>query len=79
MLVPILTAYRAGSTDGRAGWRFTFTPSPEHVEAVKAGIPSRHREYDPEKHEWWVSDFAEPEALAVMPGLETFMRQGSLF
>ena len=64
MPVPILTAYRAGSTGGRPGWRFTFTPSPEHVEAVKAGIPSRHREYSPEEMAAWRATHLE-EARAM--------------
>ena len=74
-VVHIMSAWRAGSSDGRPGWRFTFTPTPEAVDAVKAGIASRYREYFPDTHVWWSDVSQERALLAVAPSFEAFRAQ----
>lgn len=79
MTAHLTAAWRAGSTDGRPGWRFTFGYDEDAIDALKAGIPPRYREWNESQEWWWVAIEQEQALLKLLPGLEGYMRQGALF
>ena len=75
----LTAAWRAGSTDGRPGWRFQFGYDEVAIEELKRTIPAARREWNPEGGWWWVEQSREQELLELFPAFEAYMRQGALF
>ena len=72
-------AYKAGSADGREGWRIRFTYDADKIEALKAHIPSNEREWNDEQKYWWVSEAYTERLLKLFPAFEAFKNQIRLF
>lgn len=70
-------AYRGGYM-GRPGWWLHLEYSQDGVEALKTIVSPYERTWDEDQKRWWVSDKAVDAALTVVPGLEAYLRQGSL-
>ena len=74
----ITAAWRGGSSDGRPGWRLQFAYDVKTISALKRAIPARSREWNDEGSWWWIAEDVEDQAIAVLPALAAFTKQGSL-
>lgn len=69
-------AYRAGHPVGLyPGWRLSFDFNEDVIAALKAAVPAIDRSYDPETHEWWVSEQHEGAVLLLFPGFAGYLAQ----
>ena len=79
MTARLLQAYRGGQLGTCApGWWVHLDYDPDGVAELKATIPERYRDWDPDHQRWWVSEAVEAELLRVVPGLAAFKNQRAL-
>lgn len=71
-------AYRGG-LEGKAGWWLHFDYDEELIAKLKSSIPATHRAWHEGKSRWWVSEEVEAEVLKLLPSLEAYLRQPTLF
>lgn len=79
MTARLTAAWRAGNSEGLAGWRFQFEFDQDAIDALKAAIPSECREWNPEEKWWWVSIEWEGRLIKLFPGLEAYRAQVPMF
>jgi len=59
--VNLTTCIKGGSRENKTGYIITFDYDEDTIEFLKANIPHTHREWRPDKKEWWVSQDYESE------------------
>ena len=70
-------AYKGGY-DGKPGYWLHFHYDEELIERLKQIVPASERTWDEDNKRWWVSEDACERVLAILPQLETFMKQPEL-
>ena len=71
---------KGGNSRNETGFWLSFDYDLDTISKIKETIPSQYREWNPDKKEWWVSEYCEKQINDIFKGfLEMVRAQKSLF
>ena len=71
---------KGGNSKGESGYWISFNYDAGIIERLKETIPSRFREWDADKKQWWVHEYCEKMINDLFPGfLQAVVAQRKLF